>query len=281
MSYKTYRAYSMMRKLRLPFPAFFILLLSLVISGMASDCKKPNFVVIFTDDQGYGDLSCFGGKHVNTPRIDKMAAEGSKLTSFYVAAPVCTPSRAALMTGCYPKRVDMATGSDFIVVLAADPKGLNPKEITMAEVLKTQGYQTGIFGKWHLGDHDDTRPHMRGFDESSGLMYSNDMWRHHPLDPKIFRVPLKYWKNGKIIIEDFSKADQKNLTKWSAEDSVDFINRQKDKPFFLYVPFSMPHVPLYVSKEFENRSGLPMQPLQHPSLMNCHEKYPLLDGLNQ
>jgi len=106
----------------------------------AEESRSPNFVVILTDDQGYGDLGCFGGDHVDTPRIDKMAMEGSKLTSFYVAAPVCTPSRAALMTGCYPKRVDMAVGSNFGVLLACDPKGLSPEEITIAEVLKSVGY---------------------------------------------------------------------------------------------------------------------------------------------
>ena len=136
--------------------------------------RKPNFVIIFTDDQGYGDLSCYGGKHVSTPRIDQMAAEGSRLTSFYVAAPVCTPSRAALMTGSYPKRIDMATGSDFGVLLDADPKGLNPDEITIAEVLKGAGYKTGMFGKWHLGDQPEFLPTRQGFDEFFGIPYSHD-----------------------------------------------------------------------------------------------------------
>ena len=116
----------------------------------AAPLTRPNFVILLTDDQGYGDLSCFGGTHVDTPRIDKMAAQGAKLTSFYVAAPVCTPSRAGLMTGCYPKRIDMATGSNFGVLLAGDPKGLNPDEITIAEVLKGAGYKTGMFGKWQI-----------------------------------------------------------------------------------------------------------------------------------
>ena len=129
------------------------------------DADQPNFVVIFTDDQGYADLSCFGGQHVSTPWIDQMAAEGMKLTSFYVAAPLCTPSRAALMTGCYPKRIDMAYGSDFAVLLAADKKGMNPDEITIAEVLKSVGYKTGMFGKWHLGDQPKFLPTRQGFDE--------------------------------------------------------------------------------------------------------------------
>lgn len=122
-------------------------------TGKKGTEQKPlNIILIFTDDQGYGDLGCFGGVHINTPHLDKMAAEGVKLTSFYVAAPVCTPSRAALMTGCYPKRINMATGSNFGVLLAGDSKGLHPNEITIAEVLKTRGYATGIMGKWHLGD---------------------------------------------------------------------------------------------------------------------------------
>ena len=123
-------------------------------SGALALDDKPNIVVIFTDDQGYGDLGCFGGKHVSTPRIDRMATEGAKLTSFYVAGPVCTPSRAGLMTGCYPKRIDMPTE----VLLASGAKGLNPQEVTIAEVLKTAGYTTGMFGKWHLGDQPEFLP---------------------------------------------------------------------------------------------------------------------------
>jgi len=230
---------------------FATFLLIPVFTGLAEDRKDlPNFVIFNLDDSGYSDFSPFGNTAYSTPHVQKLADEGCRLTNFHTPQAVCSASRAALLTGCYPERV----GVDGPLIPGR--RGLEHEWKILPERLKGTGYVSGIFGKWHLGDHDDTRPHMRGFDESSGLMYSNDMWRHHPLDPKIFRVPLKYWKNGKIIIEDFSKADQKNLTKWSAEDSVDFINRQKDKPFFLYVPFSMPHVPLYVSKEFENRSGL-------------------------
>ena len=136
--------------LSVPFLALCLGSVLLSISASAEE-RPPNFVVIFTDDQGYGDLSCYGGEHVSTPRLDQMAAEGARLTSFYVAAPVCTPSRAGLMTGSYPKRIDMATGSDFGVLLAGDRKGLNPDEVTIAEVLKGAGYKTGMFGKWHLG----------------------------------------------------------------------------------------------------------------------------------
>ena len=236
-----------MRKNRPSFLLSIFLLVILVIPGMAKDCKKPNFVIIFTDDQGYGDLSCFGGKHVNTPRIDKMAAEGSKLTSFYVAAPVCTPSRAALMTGCYPKRVDMATGSNFIVVLAADPKGLNPKEITMAEVLKTQGYKTGIFGKWHLGDQPEFLPTRQGFDEFYGIPYSHDIHPFHPNQKRFQFPPLALLEGEKVIDMD---PDADYLTKNITEKTVDFIKRNKDEPFFVYVPHPIPHKPLHVAPEF-------------------------------
>ena len=134
-------------------------------SLLAASSASPNFVIIFTDDQGYGDLSCFGAEHVHTPRIDQMAAEGTKLTSFYVAAPVCTPSRASLMTGSYPARIDMGYGSRFGVLLSADSKGLHPDEITIAETLKSVGYKTGLFGKWHLGDQPAFLPTRQGFDE--------------------------------------------------------------------------------------------------------------------
>jgi arylsulfatase A-like enzyme len=208
---------------------------------------KPNFVVIFTDDQGYGDLSCFGGEHVDTPRIDRMAAEGAKLTSFYVAAPVCTPSRAALMTGCYPKRVDLATGSDFVVLLAADKKGLNPEEITIAEVLRGAGYKTGIFGKWHLGDQPPFLPTRQGFDEYFGIPFSHDIHPFHPRQDHFLFPPLPLL-DGETVIEMDPNAD--HLTRRITERAVSFIQRHKDEPFFLYVPHPIPHRPLHVSAPF-------------------------------
>ena len=142
-----------------------ILLAACLPAAICAADRPPNIVLIFTDDQGYADLSCFGGKHVSTRRIDQMAAEGTRLTSFYVAAPLCTPSRAGLMTGCYPRRIDMAYGSDFAVLLAADKKGLNPDEVTIAEVLNSAGYKTGMFGKWHLGDQPEFLPTQQGFNK--------------------------------------------------------------------------------------------------------------------
>ena len=208
--------------------------------------KKPNFVIIFTDDQGYGDLSCFGGKHVNTPRIDQMAAEGSRLTSFYVAAPVCTPSRAALMTGSYPKRVNMATGSNFGVLLAGDKKGLNPDEITIAEVLKGAGYKTGMFGKWHLGDQPEFLPTRQGFDEFFGIPFSHDIHPYHPQAKWNF-PPLALLDQEKVIEMD---PDADFLTKRFTERAVDFIKENSDEPFFVYLPHPIPHKPLHVSPPF-------------------------------
>ena len=222
-----------------------ILLVLLTSSAIAGE--RPNFVVIFTDDQGYGDLSCFGGKHVSTPRIDQMAPEGAKLTSFYVAAPVCTPSRAALMTGCYPTRVGMATGSKHGVLLAGDTKGLNPEEITIAEVLKSAGYTTGMFGKWHLGDQPDFLPTKQGFDEYFGIPFSHDIHPFHPRQKHFHFPPLPLLEQEKVIEMD-PNADF--LTKRVTEHAVSFIERHKDQPFFLYIPHPIPHAPLHVSPPF-------------------------------
>ncbi|MHC4993452.1 MAG: sulfatase family protein [Planctomycetota bacterium] len=209
--------------------------------------RPPNFVLIFTDDQGYGDLSSFGATHVSTPHIDRLAAEGARLTSFYVAAPVCTPSRAALMTGSYPKRVSMTYGSDFIVLLDGDPKGLNPDEITVAEVLKTRGYATGLFGKWHLGDQPEFLPTRQGFDEFYGLPYSHDIHPYHPRQDyhRFTHLPLL---EGESVIEAEPNADL--LTKNFTDRAVSFIDRHKDEPFFLYVPHPIPHTPLHVSEPY-------------------------------
>lgn len=209
--------------------------------------RPPNFVVIFTDDQGYGDLSCFGGEHVSTPRIDQMAAEGMKLTSFYVAAPVCTPSRAALMTGCYPKRINMAVGSNFGVLLAGDRKGLNPDEMTIAEVLKTAGYRTGMFGKWHLGDQPDFLPTKQGFDQFFGIPFSHDIHPFHPRQDHYKFPPLALLENDTVIEMD---PDADYLTRRITERAVSFIERNKDEPFFLYIPHPIPHAPLHVSPPF-------------------------------
>lgn len=205
--------------------------------------RPPNFIIIFTDDQGYADLGCFGGTHVKTPRIDKMAAEGAKLNSFYVAAPLCTPSRAALMTGSYPKRVGMAKR----VLLAADSLGLNPKEITIAEVLKSAGYKTGMFGKWHLGDQPEFLPTRQGFDEFFGIPYSHDIHPFHG-NQKKFNFPSLPLLDGETVIELDPDADY--LNKRITKRAVRFIEKNKEQPFFVYLPHTSPHRPLLASPEF-------------------------------
>lgn len=224
-----------------------MLVLACLPTAICAADRPPNFVIVFTDDQGYADLSCFGGKHVSTPRIDQMAAEGTRLTSFYVAAPLCTPSRAALMTGCYPRRIDMAYGSDFAVLLAADKKGLNPEEITIAEVLKSAGYRTGMFGKWHLGDQPEFLPTQQGFDEYFGIPYSHDIHPFHPRQSH-FKFPPLPLLDGQQVIELEPDADY--LTQRITERAVKFIDANKDDPFFLYVPHPLPHSPLHASPDF-------------------------------
>lgn len=237
-----------------------LLLTYLVTSAFAAAAEKPNLVIIFTDDQGYADLSCFGGDHVYTPNIDQMAKEGARLTSFYVAAPLCTPSRAALMTGCYPARIDMdvpssleidmphTVGRKFPVCLAADGRGLNPDEVTIAEIAKSAGYKTGMFGKWHLGDQPEFLPTRQGFDEFFGLPYSHDITPKHPRQ-KHFKFPPLPLLEGEKVIE--LSPDPNTLTRRFTEMAVDFIKRNKDEPFFLYVPHPLPHGPLAASPEMK------------------------------
>lgn len=196
---------------------------------------KPNFVVFFVDNFGNGDLGCFGSTLHRTPHVDRMAAEGTKFTSFYVASGVCTPSRAALMTGCYPLRVNLHVGGSGSAVLrAVDTKGLHPDEMTIAEVLKPAGYSTGIFGKWHLGDQPGFLPTRQGFDEFFGLPYSDDMTKDK-LPDTWPELPLM---RGDKVIE--APPDRDYLVKRTTEEVIGFIERHKDRPFFAYIPQTMP-----------------------------------------
>ena len=229
---------------------------TLLFAGGALQAAKPNFIIIFADDQGYGDLSCFGSKTIRTPNIDRIAKEGRKFTSFMVASPVCTPSRSALLTGCYPKRVGMHQH----VLFPSSTKGLNPKEHTIADHLKSQGYATACFGKWHLGHHKEVLPTSNGFDTYFGIPYSNDM--NHPDNkgkPKggwagmdiLWNDPestLTKWKTPLFEDEKIVElpVDQRTVTRRYTQKSIDFIKANKDKPFFVYLPHSMPHIPLYV-----------------------------------
>ncbi len=216
----------------------------------ADQSQTPNFVVIFLDDSGWGDFKPFGSPNYPTPNVERLAKEGCRFDNFYVPQAICSASRAALMTGCYPGRTKMFGAH------APRQRGLDPSYATLAEVLKTRGYSTAMFGKWHLGDQAKTRPPARGFDESTGLMYSNDMWEFHPEAPEFWgKFPLQYWENNKITIERVTKEHQPHLTTWYTEAAVDFIERKGDRPFFLYVPHSMPHVPLFCSEKFKGKSG--------------------------
>ena len=212
--------------------------------------EKPNFVIIFLDDSGWSDFNPFTKTAYSTPNVDELAEQGCCYDNFYVPQAICSASRAALMTGCYPGHTK---------VFGAHPpkaEGLDTSFNTLGELLQDNGYKTGVFGKWHIGDQPHTRPPQRGFDESSGLMYSNDMWAFHPENPEYWgQFPLYYWKNNEVVIDSVTPEEQKYLTTWYTEDAVDFIARHKDEPFFLYVPHSMPHVPLFVSEKFEGKSG--------------------------
>ena len=209
--------------------------------------RPPNVVIFFTDDQGYGDLSCFGHPTIHTPNLDRMAAEGIKLTQFYVASPVCSPSRAALMTGCYPKRVGMHRH----VIFPTFDYGLHTDEVTIADVLAGAGYATGCFGKWHLGHREGLLPTDQGFDTFLGTPYSNDMSQFHRPEGNKYTHSLPFLRD-KAIIE--WEPDQRLLTKRCTTAAVDFIDSHADGPFFVYLPHAMPHIPIYASEEFEGKS---------------------------
>jgi len=233
----------------------FLLVLSLFIwqktSGQKPEGQQdllPNIILIFTDDQGYNDVGVFGAMDISTPNLDQMAKDGAKLMNFYAAQAVCSASRAAILTGSYPNRIGIHNA-----LMPNSKKGLNPKETTLAEMLKNKGYATAIFGKWHLGDAAEFMPTKQGFDEYFGIPYSNDMWPLHPQQGPIFDFgPLPLYENEKVID---TLTDQTNLTTLITQHSVDFIERNKDNPFFLYVPHPQPHVPLFVSDKFKGKSN--------------------------
>ena len=247
-----------------------------MLAAAAHAAAKPNFIAIFTDDQGYGDLGCFGSPDIHTPNIDRMAAEGMRFTSFY-AAPFCGPSRASLMTGCYPPRAGLAFNHS-----PGAKTGINPDEITVAELLQGQDYATMHIGKWHLGDHPQFLPTRHGFDKFFGIPYSNDMWPYHPNMPlgdnphprltaarkrgamtgyagqgreyklpNPFEVPLPLMENEKTIE---TNPDQTRLTTRFTEKALEFIEANKNGAFFLYLAHPMPHVPLFVSDKYAGKS---------------------------
>lgn len=221
------------------------------IIGQNANVKEsiqPNIILIFTDDQGYNDVGVYGADDIETPNLDQMAKDGAKLTNFYAAQAVCSASRAGILTGSYPNRIGVHNA-----FMPNSKVGLNPSETTLAEMLKEKGYATAIFGKWHLGDAQEFMPNNQGFDEYYGIPYSNDMWPLHPQQGPIFDFgPLPLYENEKVID---TLTDQTNLTTRITERSVDFITRNKDNPFFLYVPHPQPHVPLFVSDKFKGKSN--------------------------
>lgn len=235
------------------------LFLILIACGTSTFAKTPNVVVIFIDDMGYADIGPFGAKDYRTPNLDQMAAEGRIFTDFQVSSAVCSASRAALLTGCYHRRIGFqgALGPTARV-------GISENEITLAELCRQQGYATAIHGKWHLGHHPRFLPLQHGFDEYFGLPYSNDMWPYHPNfvnlapdDPRRKKnyPPLPLLEGDRVIDAEVTPKEQALLTTWYTEKAVDFIHRHHDRPFFLYVPHSMVHVPLFVSDKFRGKSG--------------------------
>jgi arylsulfatase A len=229
----------------------FLATLTLATSATLFAAERPNIVLMFLDDAAYSDFHPFGNPAYPTPHVEKLAAEGVRYTRFHVPQAVCSASRAALLTGCYPHHTRVVNA------IAPGMPGLDPKFPTIAETLKQHGYATAHFGKWHIGDIPTTRPTARGFDEHAGLLVSNDMWRHNPAwSQRVGNDPLPYWENGSIKIPDTSPDDQKHLTGWATEGATRFIRAKAGKqPFFLYVAHSMPHVPLYCRDEFTGKSG--------------------------
>ena len=225
-----------------------LLLVPLAASAAAGSAasRPPNVVIIFADDLGYADIGVFGARGYKTPNLDRLAREGRRFTDFYVAQAVCSASRAALLTGCYPNRIGISG--------ALGPgarHGISSNEMTIAELVKQRAYATAVFGKWHLGHHREFLPVRHGFDEYFGLPYSNDMWPFHPEAKPGTYPDLPLMEGDKIIDKN---PDQSQLTTWYTERAVGFIERSKDRPFLLYVAHSMPHVPLFVSEKFKGKS---------------------------
>jgi arylsulfatase len=237
-----------------------IFLISLCVISCETKIESlPNIVLIFTDDQGYGDVGVYGARGFITPHLDKMASQGMQFTDFYSAQAVCSASRAALMTGCYPNRIGISGA-----LMPWAKVGIHEDEVTIAELLKQKGYVCGIFGKWHLGHHEKFLPLQHGFDEYFGIPYSNDMWPVNfdgspvldsATQPNKFRHPPLPLIEGNEKVREIHTLDEQNeLTTLYTERAVKFIEDHRGQPFFLYLPHSMPHVPLGVSEKFSGKS---------------------------
>lgn len=234
-------------------PAFLLAFVLICPTAGANDATRPNFVVIFADDLGYGDLSCYGHPTIHTPRLDRMAAEGMRFTQFYSAAPVCTPSRAGLLTGRLPIRSGLCGRRR--VLFPDSTGGLPDDEVTLAELLSSAGYATACIGKWHLGHLPQYLPTRHGFDYYFGLPYSNDMHGRPAQHNRPAWQPLPLMRNEEIVETD---PDQGRLTERYTDEAIGFIRRTvggaKPQPFFVYLPHTMPHVPLHASSDDAGRS---------------------------
>lgn len=230
----------------------YILLFVGIVNSLQAVCgqaleKPPNFVLIVCDDLGYGDLGCFGSTKNRTPEIDRLAKNGIRFTNFYSSSPVCTPSRASLLTGCYPRRVGMhedATG--HWVLIPRSRRGIHPGELTVAEALRGKGYATACIGKWHLGDQPEHLPTRHGFDYYFGIPYSNDMQHAGRGDPPLPLVEQL------TVVE--APVDQSTLTQRYTKQAIQFIEKHHSQPFFVYLPHTFPHLPLFASKDFKGAS---------------------------
>lgn len=238
-----------LKTLKLPLLLWVVLSLTSCKASEEEVEAKPNIIIIFTDDQGYADLGCYGAEGFETPEIDKLAQHGVRFTNFYVPAAVCTPSRAGLLTGRYPKRSNLHQS----VLFPFSEGGLSQEEYTMAEMLKGAGYQTSCIGKWHLGHKPEFMPNQHGFDEFYGVPYSNDMDRYHYKSINFKSPPLPLYRNEKLIE---SGPDQAYLTKRYTEEAVKQIKNRGEKPFFMYLAHNMPHVPLHASPAFKGKSKI-------------------------
>lgn len=214
-------------------------------AGTPATPDRPNVIFIFADDLGYGDLGCYGGKTIRTPHLDRMAKEGMRFTQFYVAQPVCSASRAALLSGAYPNRIGLHGALN-----PTSREGIHPEEWLLPEMFQDRGYATACVGKWHLGAQPRFSPLRHGFDEWFGLPYSNDLSRHHPVAAAQM-PPLPLYDGDTILEHD---PDQSQLTRRFTARAVSFIERNASRPFFLYLPHIMPHVPLFASEKFQGRS---------------------------
>jgi arylsulfatase A-like enzyme len=231
---------------RISLTTFVRALLALISFGSLALAEErlPNVVLIVADDLGYSDVGVYGAKGFATPNLDRLAHEGIRFTDFHVAQAVCSASRAAIMTGCYPNRIGIEGAMEPWYKF-----GINEKELTFPQMMKQKGYATGMVGKWHLGTPTEFLPTHRGFDEWLGLPYSNDQWPLHPEKPGKF-PPLPLYDGDKVINPNLSHRDMEQLTTQYTERAVSFIDRNHEKPFFLYVAHTMPHVPLAVSDKF-------------------------------